>query len=140
MKTQQRFSRDFRNSTLRGSSSSSSMSNLFDQQRSSSHSGAAPPPPPPPPPPTSPLSSYQHSEMQPLAPTPDRRAESNVQNKVWRSSRSVWWIDQRSDIAVRCDSDCLQFAPHTVTTVLLQSFQRHFFNRPPVLHLRKSSH
>ncbi|XP_035470779.2 brain-specific angiogenesis inhibitor 1-associated protein 2-like protein 2 [Scophthalmus maximus] len=71
-----------RNSTLRGSSSSSSsMSNLFDQQRSSSHSGAAPPPPPPPPPPTSPLSSYQHSEMQPLAPTPDRRAESNVQNK-----------------------------------------------------------
>ncbi|KAF0032472.1 hypothetical protein F2P81_014762 [Scophthalmus maximus] len=71
-----------RNSTLRGSSSSSSMSNLFDQQRSSSHSGAAPPPPPPPPPPTSPLSSYQHSEMQPLAPTPDRRAESNVQNKL----------------------------------------------------------
>ncbi|KAM9346041.1 BAR/IMD domain-containing adapter protein 2-like 2 [Symphorus nematophorus] len=57
-----------RTSTLR---SSSSMSNLLDS--------GAPTPPPPPPPPS--LSSNRQSESQPVTPTPDRRAESNSENK-----------------------------------------------------------
>ncbi|XP_044187753.1 brain-specific angiogenesis inhibitor 1-associated protein 2-like protein 2 [Thunnus albacares] len=61
-------------STLR---SSSSMSNLFNQAGNSSQNGAPPPPPPPPPY----MSSNKHSEMQPVTPTLDRRAESHSENK-----------------------------------------------------------
>ncbi|XP_070779898.1 BAR/IMD domain-containing adapter protein 2-like 2 [Enoplosus armatus] len=61
------------NSALRGSSS---VRNRPDQQGSSGHSGAPPPPPPPPS-----LSSNKQSEMRPITPTRDRRAESNSENK-----------------------------------------------------------
>ncbi|XP_068575116.1 BAR/IMD domain-containing adapter protein 2-like 2 isoform X2 [Cebidichthys violaceus] len=66
--------------TSSGSSSlrsSSSMSNLLDQPGSSSYSGAPPPPPPPPPP----SSSHKQYEMRPITPTPDKRPESNSENK-----------------------------------------------------------
>lgn len=61
------------------------MSNLLDQPGGGSYyggggGGGGGPPPPPPPPPS--LSSNQHSEMRPITLTPDRRAESNSENKV----------------------------------------------------------
>ncbi|XP_026180985.1 brain-specific angiogenesis inhibitor 1-associated protein 2-like protein 2 isoform X2 [Mastacembelus armatus] len=82
-------------STLR---SSNSMSNLLNQSGSSSHIAA---PPPPPPPPSSSIISNKRSEMEPVTSNPDKRAESNSENKQGHCDKvlfsmtpqpSFWWM------------------------------------------------
>ncbi|KAM4635625.1 BAR/IMD domain-containing adapter protein 2-like 2 [Polymixia lowei] len=58
--------------------SSSSLSNLLDQSGGPGNAGVPPPPPPPPP---SSLSSNKQSEMRPVTPSLDRRAESYSDRK-----------------------------------------------------------